>query len=58
MTEKKYEKAVALDMGFGEALKRFAKTDPRQLKDERKAKPKARKRAPLESETVATKPTL
>jgi hypothetical protein len=38
MTKEKYEKALALDMPFGEALERFAHTDPRELPEPKKAK--------------------
>jgi hypothetical protein len=38
MTKKKREKPLHLDMSFDEALKRFAQTDPRELRRKKEKK--------------------
>jgi hypothetical protein len=56
MSKEKYEKPFALDMPFGEALARYAQTDPREVPEPEKKK--KRKRAPLSiSESTEEAPT-
>jgi hypothetical protein len=49
MSKEKYEKAFALDMPFGEALERFAQTDPRELPEPKKEKKKRLVQSLIES---------
>ena len=38
MSNEKYEKKLAIDLPFGEALERFAQTNPRELPEPKKLK--------------------